>query len=266
MDLTFSLQEAGLSKREASTYCALLEGGSLTAAQVSKVTGEARPNTYDTLGQLMKKGLVGVVSSKGSRLYLAAPPNALSAFAYSKVREAQEMQETVLSLLPKLENLQKKESSDTVKVEVFQGAQAIRPLLDRTIRTCAQTGKEFLVFRGIAGLLRANDPAYHKEYYRQREKLGIRSRYLLVSEESHLNAPHSQYRYLPATYKAFVATSVHGNEVSYWLMTNPMTVIVISSEKFANSQREDFEFLWRLSSKEPQVRSEGTKKRKMERK
>ncbi len=122
-------------------------------------------------------------------------------------------------------------------------------MFKETIDSSKETKKEFLIFGAIAGTLRELDPIYHERYYKERKKHKIKSRYIFVEGEKHPIAPFSKYKYLPKYYHSFAATAIHGNEVSFWLLTKPEVVILIRSKELAETYRNNFEVLWKQARK-----------------
>ena len=59
----------GLSEREADAYTALTAFKEATALQIAKLTKEHRTNIYDSLENLMKKGLISYSIKGGVKYY-----------------------------------------------------------------------------------------------------------------------------------------------------------------------------------------------------
>ena len=155
---------------------------------------------------------------------------------------------TVEKLIPELIKLRLPKEKKVI-VEVYEGKEGGRTMLKETVDSSRETKKEFLIFGAIAGHLRELDPIYHERYYKERKKYKIKSKYIFIEGEKHPLAPYSEYRYLPKHYKSFAATCVHGDEVSFWLLTHPMIVILVKNKEFADTYRSNFEGLWHLAKK-----------------
>ena len=240
------LVEYGLSKREAEVYYILLGINEALASEISEKAKESRTNTYDTLNSLIKKGLVSYVIKNNKKYFMATNPRKLLDWIDFKKEELEKKKKEMEKLIPYLAKLRLPKEKK-VNVEVYEGKEGIRTMLKETIDSSIKSKKEFLIFGAVAGALRELDPIYHERYYVERKKLKVKSRYIFIRGEKHPTAPFSEYRYLPKHYKSFVATAIHGNEVSFWLLTKPEVVILIKSKELADTYRNNFEALWKIA-------------------
>jgi sugar-specific transcriptional regulator TrmB len=241
-----TLATFGLSRREIEAYHTLLMIDEALASEISEKTHESRTNTYDTLNSLIKKGIVSYVIKNNRKYFVAAHPKKLLDWIDLKKEDVEKERLAVEKLIPDLLKLRLPKEKK-VAVEVYEGKEGIRTMLKETVESSKDTKKEFLIFGAIAGQLRELDPVYHKRYYEERKRYKIHSRYIFIQGEHHPNAPFSEYRYLPKHYKSFVATCVHGDEVSFWLLSKPEIVILIRSKELAETYRNNFEVLWKVA-------------------
>lgn len=242
------LVSLGLSEREAEAYYFLLEVDESLASEIAEKIKESRTNAYDTLNSLIKKGLVSYVIKNNKKHFMAANPKKLLDWLELKKEDIEKKKETVEKLIPDLTKLRFPKEKK-VLVEVYEGKEGIRTMLKETVDSSRETKKEFLIFGAIAGHLRELDPLYHERYYKERKKYKIKARYIFIEGEKHPIAPYSKYRYLPKHYKSFAATTIHGDEVSFWLLTKPEIVILIKNKEFAETYRNNFEALWKIAKK-----------------
>ena len=245
---TETLISLGLSRREAEVYYALLQVDDALASEISEKTHESRTNTYDTINSLIKKGLISYVFKNNRKYFMATSPKKLLEWIDLRKEEIEKERETVEKLIPELMKLRLPKEKK-VLVEVYEGKEGLRTVFKETIESSKETKKEFLIFGAISGHLRELDPIYHERYYKEREKYKIKTRYIFIEGEKHPIAPYSQYKYLPKIYKSFVATAIHGDEVSFWLLTKPEIVILIKSKELAETYRSNFEALWKIAKK-----------------
>lgn len=243
---TETLVSLGLSRRESEVYSALLQVEDALASEISEKTHESRTNTYDTINSLIKKGLVSYVVKNGRKYFMATNPKKLLDWIDLKKELIEKERVIVEGLIPDLLKL-KLPKEKKVMVEVYEGKEGLRTMFNETVESSKETKKEFLIFGAIAGILREQYPIYHERYYKEREKYKIESRYIFIEGETHPSAPYSKYRYLPKIYKGFVATAIHGNEVSFWLLTKPEIIILIKSKDLADTYRNNFEVLWKFA-------------------
>lgn len=236
----------GLSKRESEVYYTLLLVEEALASEISEKTKESRTNTYDTLNSLIKKGLVSYVIKNNRKYFIATDPKKLLDWIDLKKEEIEKERKIVEKFIPDIFKLRSPKEKKVV-VEVYEGKEGLRTMLKETVESSKESKKEFLIFNAIAGYLRELDQIYHERYYEERKKYRIKSRYIFTEGEKHPMAPYSEYRYLPEHYKSFVATAIHGDEVSFWLLTKPEIVILIKSRELAETYRNNFEILWDLA-------------------
>ncbi|MDO8740198.1 MAG: helix-turn-helix domain-containing protein [Candidatus Woesearchaeota archaeon] len=243
---TETLISLGLSRREAEVYYSLLQVNDALASEISEKTHESRTNTYDTISSLIKKGLVSYVFKNNRKYFMATSPKKLLEWMDLRKEEIEKERETVEKLIPELIKLRLPKEKKVI-VEVYEGKEGLRTVFKETIESSKETKKEFLIFGAIAGHLRELDPIYHERYYKEREKYKIKTRYIFIDGEKHPIAPYSRYKYLPKIYKSFVATAIHGDEVSFWLLTKPEIVILVKSKELAETYRSNFEVLWKIA-------------------
>lgn len=243
-----TLIKLGLSKREAEVYYELLKVEDALASEISEKTQESRTNTYDTINSLIKKGIVSYVIKNNRKYFMAANPKRLLEWMELRKEEIEKEEEIVKKMIPDLMKLRLPKEKKVI-VEVYEGKEGARTMLKETIDSTKESkDKEFLIFGAIAGHLRDLDPIYHERYYRERKKYKIKTKYIFIEGEKYPTAPYSEYRYLPKHYKSFAATAIHGDEVSFWLLTNPIVIILVKNKEFAETYRNNFKALWKIAN------------------
>ncbi|MBI4171020.1 MAG: hypothetical protein HY514_04945 [Candidatus Aenigmarchaeota archaeon] len=234
-----SLIEAGLSKREAEAYINLLRLKEATAAQISKMSGEQRTNTYDTLNSLIKKGMTSTVIKGNKKFFIPADPESLVSFIEQKKKAVEEV-------LPDLKSIYKPLKSRP-KVEVYEGKEGAKNVISMGTRETVKTGKEIIGIGIDQYRTRSLFPEFHKRWYKQMEKLGIKGRYLSMEGAKQIKIKGFNMRFLPKGYKSPVVTVIFGNKVTFWLMFEIITVIVVDSEEVAESYRSYVDILWKIA-------------------
>lgn len=240
-----TLIKLGLSNRETEAYYTLLHVEEALASEISDKTQESRTNTYDTLNSLIKKGLVSYVIKNNKKFFIATHPKKLLDWIEMKKEEAQNEEKIVEKMIPELLQLRMPKEKKVV-VEVYEGKEGVRTMLNETVQSSKQS-KELLIFGAISGYLRDLDPIYHERYFKERTKYKIKTRYIFIEGEKYPKSPNAEYKFLPSHYKNFAATAIHGDEVSFWLLTKPETIILVKNKKFAETYRNNFELLWKIA-------------------
>ena len=108
------LQELGLSEQEAKIYVTLLKLGSSSAYKVSKEASLYKANTYETLKNLEKKGLVSKFTKDKATLYQIDDVSNL----YNLVRSKEEIITQILPKLTVLQGMANKNSEASIHVGI----------------------------------------------------------------------------------------------------------------------------------------------------
>jgi len=243
---TETLVSLGLSRREAEVYYALLQVEDSLASDISEKTQEARTNTYDTLNSLIKKGLVSYVVKNNKKYFLAADPKNLLKWMDLRKEEIDKEKKLIENLLPDLKNL-RMENEKKVKVEVFEGKEGFRTALNRTIEDAKKGNKEILMLNALANILHEIDPIYQEKYYVMKKQEKIHTRYIFNGKVSMPKSPNAEYKFLDFPPNNLAATSIHGDSVIFWLITQPLIAIIVESKELADSYRSNFNELWKIA-------------------
>jgi len=240
------LVSLGLSRREAEVYYVLLQIDDSLASEISEKTKESRTNTYDTLNSLIKKGLVSYVIKSNKKYFMATDPKYLLSWMDLRKGEIEKEKKLVESLIPDLKKLRIPKEKKVI-VEVFEGKEGWRTAMLQTIEDAKSGDKEILMMSALARELKEIDPIFQEQYYLKKKLAKLKTRYIFTGKTEHPVSPDSEYRFLPESYKSMVATSIHGDSVIFWLMTDPLIAIVIKSKDLAISYRSNFNELWKIA-------------------
>lgn len=138
MDIIQSLQNLGLSEKEAQVYFSLLQAKNSSAYLIARKSGLKRPTVYVILEELLKKGLTTKIPGKIAR-FTAIDPEILFSRAKTRLSEAEE------EALPQLKALSRKEEYQ-VKASYFEGMDAISEMYQKLLKEAA--GEESVGFYG----------------------------------------------------------------------------------------------------------------------
>jgi len=116
MKLLDYLQEAGLTKREAHIYLALLQKKEFVASEISSIVPVGRTKIYEIIPSLLAKGLCTESLKNGKKIYSAIEPQiALQNLLNNYKSEFEEMFDKKRKLIKELEQGLTKIHSDNVK-------------------------------------------------------------------------------------------------------------------------------------------------------
>src|SRR6267378_709269 len=148
-----ALQRIGLSRYEALVFVNLARAGAVTAAEVARVSGVNRVQTYRALDGLEARGLVEVTLDRPRRYAARAINDAFEMIAEEKRSELEKLEavrKTLLEAWPKISGRTRELPS--VRLQVIKG----RAQIYRTLRQFVGTAKEeVLAFTTTKGLQRS---------------------------------------------------------------------------------------------------------------
>jgi HTH-type transcriptional regulator, sugar sensing transcriptional regulator len=135
-----ALQGLGLTKTEIRSYVALLEGGTMTASEVSRAARVPYSKVYQALESLDKKGWVDRQQSRPT-LYTAKPPeSAIQELRAQHESEAREREKVALAELVSI--YEKKGEQERPEIWILRGTAEI---LTRVKNTTLNSRNELLI-------------------------------------------------------------------------------------------------------------------------
>lgn len=240
------LNELGLSKSEIEVYTKLLELGPSTAIQVAKFSKLHRPNVYDSLNKLSKKGLVAYFKREETKYFEVVDPEQLMTLLESKERKLQK-------LIPELKIMQlaaKQPSS----VKILEGILGARRIMDDIINN----SKEFYILGVPRDYAKTLGEGWVKDWHARRVKKKVWFHHI-VNEDYHIHRikllrsmKYTTLRFLPKEYNAPNALFIFDKGIALNFM-NPFIVIKITGEDVAKSFRQYYKMLEKIAlDKAPQ--------------
>lgn len=241
------LLDLGLNKNEAEVYLKLLELGPSTAVQVAQGSKLHRPNVYDALNKLVKKGLVAHFMREDVKYYEVVDPEQLMTLLKAKELEL----ETLMPQLKVMQLTAKPPSS----VAIFEGIAGARRMFMEIINN---TKKEFYVLGVPRDLAKTMGEGWIKEWHNKRVKKKLRFHHI-VNEDYYPHRikllrkmPYTTIKFLPKEYNAPNSIFVYDKGVII-MFINPMVSIRLLGEEVARSFRSYFKMLEKIAKeKAPQ--------------
>lgn len=236
------LAELGLSKNEVQVYLKLLELRTATAVQVAKATRLHRPNVYDALNRLTKKGLVSHFMQEKIKLFEVVDPDQLMNLLKAKELRLQK-------ILPELKIMQF-EAKPPSSIAIFEGIAGVRKVwLDFITNT-----KELYVLGAPKDLVKVLGPGWIKEWHRIREKRRIMF-YHIVNEDYYperikiiRNMKHTRIKFLPKQYNSPNALLINDQGIAMTFL-NPLVAIKIYTQELAKSFKQYYHMLDKIALK-----------------
>ena len=236
------LRQAGLSDQEIKVYFATLSLGVARAHSIAKKAGMLRTSTYDVLGSLGEKGLVSKVKKAKVGYFEAKSPHRI-------VDILEERKQKVSSILPEL-NALKASVGDKPSVELFEGKEGLKAILDEIIETHP---KEVLQLNSaqIFQVLQF----YFPHWIQRRVKAKIPTRVIqerakIIEEYKEKDAQElRQIRFTP--FQIPTATFIYSNKLAFLTMKEEQIAgILIDNADIAKTQRGFVEMGWGIAKKE----------------
>jgi sugar-specific transcriptional regulator TrmB len=231
---TENLVQLGLTKREANAYLALLKLEEAKAGEIAEQTKEDRTNIYDSLKNLVKKGLVNYVIKNNKTYYRVAPPE--------KLREYISEKEAMLNeIFPEINRIYKSYKPKPL-IEVYEGKEGIKTVLNDILKE----GKDFVGF-GATDRASVLLPEYTQRYLKEREKKKIKARQFYSKGEKVLKSKMSTFKSIPREFSGPATTLIYGSKVAIfmWFM-EPAIVVLIKNKEAAKAYSRQFEFMWKI--------------------
>jgi sugar-specific transcriptional regulator TrmB len=238
MDNFEVFSRAGLNKKSAAVFAALIDKGVLSISQLSRETHLNRPALYELLPQMRHAGFVSQVQKQKRIFYKAESPSRLLE-AYT------EDHQDIARRLAEIAQQYAEGSREKPVIKYFEGLRGVTFVFDDVARTLPKGG---LFFRyssrtGDAKELQSN------HYIKTRDEKGI-ERMVITSEEKAKNKTKKLDRSVKAIPKDFdlfadnVSLLIYGDKTAY-IDYGSKTAFIVESPKIARFQEKLFRLLYK---------------------
>ncbi len=243
------LEKAGLNKKEALVYEAVLKWGELTPSQIHKESGVTRENIYNIAQELEQKELIERIPGRKIVTFRPLSPRKFQSYLKKK-KEAIEEEEIALdSIFPELLNYYKL-SGRKSEVTFFKGIEGIKYIYEGLFY--GTPPKELLVFRTL------NDAKlgdYLLNHLKLMTEKGIHSKVIAPKSEILPGkigniVLNQEVRYVDD--KDFVFPSeinVCGNQVVFCSYDMEKMGAIIQNKDLAETFTRLFNFIWKQAEK-----------------
>lgn len=241
---TASLTQFGLSEKEAKVYLACLELDDSVASELALKSNLPRTLVYDILERLIDLGLISYSIRDNKKFFRASDPEEL-------LRILHEKEEAVTKALPQLKKLQKMKGFKKPKVNVYEGKEGMKAVMDDILRSGV---KEFLAYGSSRSSFEVI-PAFMEEWHKERIKRKVVMKILYnntkEAREKVKKRPESlkytQFRFMPISLESPTATLIYADKVVLQSWTKEPFAVMIENEEMANNQKKYFEELWKVA-------------------
>jgi sugar-specific transcriptional regulator TrmB len=234
--ITETLESIGLHKNEIMVYLDLIGVGRSSAHEISHRTKIHRPNVYDILDKLVKKGIVTQSIENNVKIfYPVSPQNLLN---YLKQKEFE-----LKKIIPEIEKIHSR-PIEKRRVTMSEGIRSIRNILNDFL----EIGEPIYVY-GIPKSAIEELGGFINDFHKRRIKKGIMMKHIYnktaLKRIKELNKiDYTEARYLPSFYDTRITTNICGNKVVLFFWEEPACAITIENSAIANAYRRYFEIIW----------------------
>lgn len=252
------LQALGLQKHETQVYLALLELGQGTVSEISKSAQLNRTTGYDVLERLSLYGLASRTTLDNKKqMFVAEPPSRLKQYLENKKHQAEKRLMNASELIPDLLNFYKKENKPSIKF--FEGFEGIKNIYLHTLESKSTIYSILDLSVYLPGFEKSKFDEFGKDYSKQRAKMGIKEKALVIKnpeglyfyESTYKNNPKNfkvtEYRWLNKKFPFTPAAEVNIYDDSVMgVLVKPGENVAfeIKNPSFANSLKIIFEMAW----------------------
>ena len=230
------LSEFGLTHNEVKTYLAALSLGGSTASEISAKTGIHRINIYDILNKLQQKGIITQTLIGNNKYYEAIHPKEFKTIIEQRKKDL----ESILPSLTKQMGLAK----NPLDATIIKSKKGIKNILQEF--TNSKTG--ICHFASENYLFGKVFPEYHEVWPQRLYEKGVHFR-SLQNPKQRTQIQHEVYnrRFYPENFNFPSTTVISDDHVLIIIWEQGPTGILIKNQAVANSYRNFFEMIWKIS-------------------
>jgi len=215
------------------------------ASRISRETKISRPHVYDSLKKLIEKGIANYVIKNGKKYFKPTDPSKVIEYIKEEELELKEKEKKFSLLIPELNEIFKKTSKEKPKVEVYEGDEGVKSVLNDIIKT----KKEIIVFNTLGEeFLKYIPEHFLKWYLKERSRFKIKSRQFYTEESKIIKHKMAVYKKIPREYNP-VSMFVYGNKVVMFILIKEPLTIKIESDEVAKFYKDQFDLLWKITKK-----------------
>ncbi len=235
------LENFGLTPTEEKVYMALLRLGSSPAADIIRKTQLHRTTVYDVLERLIEKGVVSFIVQNKINYYTASNPSKFLDIASEEIKLAENKKVLAKKIISEIK-LIKEETRAQPIAQIFSGSNGLKTIMNDVINT----EKDFIEF-GVEGRLKDILPIFTEQWANQRRKRNIKAKIICTEGSIAPTWKLNEIKFVPKEYQSPAFTLIYGNKVAMFLQEEPILIILIESDKLAQSYQNYFKLLWKIA-------------------
>ncbi len=241
--LSAELQAIGLTIKQAKVYVASLFLGAASAQKIAGQAGITRPGTYDILGELTKLGLITRSTEGHKTVFVPAGSVALEQLIEHQAEIVAERQQTLASLLPQLEAIERPKTTNQPIVRFVRGKEGVDGIFAYALRK-ARPGSELLCMLNLDEVQKVY-PEYPESNYAPRIAKKISSKQLYSSRRHAMESgPKALKQALRAPHPIAADLTLYEDKAVLLSYREDWTGIIIESEDIVAMLRQLFQMAW----------------------
>jgi sugar-specific transcriptional regulator TrmB len=233
------LRKIGLANSEIEVYMDLIRHRESLASEIASRIKISRTYVYDSIRNLMDKGLIVYVIKNNRKYFKALNVEKLLEYVDERMLQLQKQKEEIKKVIQELRAFQIHPLGKPL-VEIFEGKEGLKTILNDIVKQ-----RKDIVAWGATDRIRDYLPEWFLErYVKEKAKRGVKTKQFYVEGEKTLGGTGYILKPVPKEFSSPVTFCAYGNRVIifFWSVT-PITIRVINNE-IAKSFKKHFEFLW----------------------
>ena len=239
------LQKINLTGDQAKIYETLLKGGVMPASKASLKAGLKRGLGYKVIEQLVDLGLVEKIDKKVA-LFAPSHPSKIKELLQKKDNELKAAEVALSGLMSQMVsdfNL----TSGKPNVQFFEGEEGMKKVLEDSL----SSKEEILNYTDATAVLK-NIPKVNEWYAEQREKIGLKSKILLIDTPevrktmSTYHTGITDIRLMKLSVAPFEGImKIYDGKISYITFSKGQMIgIIIENEAIYQMHKDIFNYTW----------------------
>lgn len=234
------LREIGLTDSEIEVYFDLVKHGESLASEIANRVKISRTYIYDSIRNLINKGLITYVIKNNRKYFKALEVKKLLEYLDERKAEMEKQKQDILSLIKELKFFQIPTEEKPI-VEVFEGKEGLKTILNDIVKT----GKDAIGWGATDKIKNYLPDWFLKKYIKEREKKKINLRQLYAEDTGVLKSPRAKFKAIPKEFSSPVTFGSYRDKIVIFFWSEIPVVIRVINKEIADSFRKHFEFLWR---------------------
>lgn len=264
-DEPLTLEGIGLTNSESKVYLSLLKLGASSSGPLVKDSGTADSKIYVVLDKLTSKGLVSSFIKDGVRHFRAASPTELVNYLDERQERIKSQLQSLDKLMPMMRTLEESGMEER-EASVFSGFKGERAGYRKLVSEL-ERGEEIHIMGTYS--FPSNILPVVLYFQKIRSKKGIKAKFLINSgagwvAELFRKFPPAEIKFLPEEILTPTIFLIYHDTVIINLLSE-LTMFVIKGKSAAKAFDSYFNYLWKVSSKQPNSSQPIEKKKKVSR-